>query len=130
MGEFKEMNDHKSDPVFTDPSYKDTESRKDTYSDPKNRQPGEAPGSGFAVASLILGIISLILFCATINLITAVLGIVFGAIYLSKGYMEKRGMAIAGLVLSIISVALWILCLAVGLSVISSGFDMMNYYNF
>lgn len=132
MGEFNGKNDHRSDPVFTDPSYRDNGTQKNTssYHENGNRYPGEAPGSGFAVASLIFGIISLVLFCTTVNIITAVLGIVFSAIYLSRGHMEKRGMAIAGLVLSIVSIALWVLCLAIGLSVLSSGFDVMNYYNF
>lgn len=130
MGEFNARNDHNSDPVFSDPSSRDMETRKDTYSDSGNRQSGSGLGSGFAVASLILGIISLVLFCLTVNVITAVLSIVFGAIYLKKGYAEKRGMAIAGLILSIVSIVLWIICLAVGLSILGSGINMMNYYNF
>ena len=68
--------------------------------------------AGFAVASLVLGIISLVLMCGP-NLITGVLGIIFGAIYLSRGERERRTMAVAGLVLSIIGIALIVVLIAV-----------------
>ena len=42
----------------------------------------EEPGKGFAVASMVLGLISLVLFCTGINIITAILAIVFGIIHL------------------------------------------------
>ena len=44
----------------------------------------EEPGKGFAVASMVLGLISLVLFCTGINIITAILAIVFGIIHLVK----------------------------------------------
>jgi len=56
--------------------------------------------SGFAVASLVLGIISLLPICC-VNLITAILAFIFGLISLKS---SKKGLAIAGIVLSIIAV--------------------------
>lgn len=72
-----------------------------------------------AVASLVLGIISLIisLFLSGmgwIACITGIIGIILGALGRKKA--EKKGVATAGLVLSIISVALglifWLACAA------------------
>ena len=57
----------------------------------------EEPGKGFAVASMVLGLISLVLFCTGINIITAILAIVFGIIHLVK-QKQNPGMAVAGIV--------------------------------
>ncbi len=69
----------------------------------------EVRTSGLAVASLVLGIIGLL-----INLL-GVLAIIFGAISLGQINREPelkgKGMAIAGLVLGIIVVVIWILFL-------------------
>ena len=63
------------------------------------------PGKGLAIASMILGIISLLCFPA----ITGTLGIIFGGIAKSKGCTS--GMATAGIVCGVIGVALWLLML-------------------
>ena len=71
-----------------------------------------------AIASLVLGIISLVLsFCGLgiISVFTAIVGIVLGT--LGRKDPEKKGMATAGLVCSIIAlvigVIMWIACAAV-----------------
>lgn len=65
--------------------------------------------SGFSIASLVLGIIAVILCCvAYISIPASILAIIFGCIGKNKG---GRGMAIAGLVLGIIAIALYILML-------------------
>ncbi|SDB07448.1 DUF4190 domain-containing protein [Eubacterium oxidoreducens] len=93
-------------------------------------------GNGFAVASLVLGIISLVIFCVGFNIILAILAIVFGAVALHK--CNKKGMAIAGIVTGIVSIALFlVVCLVIGASFMSvineGGFedfdDLYNYYN-
>lgn len=66
-------------------------------------------GNGFAIASLVLGIVSI--FCFAI--ITGTLGIVFGYMAKSKGY--KGGMATAGIVCGIIGIAAWAIMLIIGL---------------
>lgn len=117
-----------ADPVFSEPVYYDpedvnhTENSTNNYNtDYNNSSEGKAGTPGFAIASLVLGIISIVLFCASINIVTGILAIVFGAIHLVKGYQDKRGMAIAGLILAIISIVLYIILLAIGVSALSSG---------
>lgn len=61
------------------------------------------PGKGFAITSLVCGIVSF--FCFAI--ILGILAIVFGSVAKSKGY--KGGMATAGIVLGIVGMALYVL---------------------
>jgi len=68
--------------------------------------------SGFAIASLVLGIIGMLCF----PIVCSTLAVVFGSISLNKKE-PARGMAIAGLVLGIIGLALWaFFLLAISLS--------------
>ncbi len=68
------------------------------------------PGAGMAVASLVLGIISLVFtlffFCGGMFVapITGILGIIFGILGLKS--TRQHGSAIAGLIMSIIAVAI------------------------
>ncbi len=71
-----------------------------------------------AIASLVLGIISLVLsFCGLgiISVFTAIVGIVLGT--LGRKDPEKKGMATAGLICSIIALVLgivvWVACAAI-----------------
>ena len=62
-----------------------------------------APGNGFAVASLILGIVALLSSCSLILTIPcAVVGLILGIIGKNKG---AGGMAVAGIVLSALGLA-------------------------
>ena len=92
--------------------------------DENNFQPmkNENP-AGLSIASMVLGIASLVLMCFIpyLPVVTAIIGIVLGAIAL-KNNAGGRGMAIAGLVLSIIVVVLYVIALilvAVGASFLS-----------
>ena len=65
-------------------------------------------GSGFAIAGLVLGIMSIILFWTMpIAMIMAVIGIILSVIALSKN--QSRGLSIAGIITSIIGGILSIL---------------------
>lgn len=71
-----------------------------------------------AIASLVLGIISLVLSffgLGMISVITSIIGIILGV--LGRKDTEKKGMATAGLVCSIIALVLgiimWVACAAV-----------------
>ena len=66
--------------------------------------PPKPPGSGMAVASMVLGIVGLIF--STV-FIFAVLAIIFGVVARSQG--NRGGMATAGIVMGIISLALAIM---------------------
>lgn len=79
------------------------------------QQPEKQPGSGLATASLVLGILSLVLFM--VPFITSILAIIFGGVAKSKG--NKSGMATAGLVCGIISLVFWILLIVLGASAAS-----------
>lgn len=76
-------------------------------------QPQIQPTSGLAVASLVLGIVGIFLSWITL-MIPSILGIIFGAVAIKqcneKG-LNGRGMAIGGLVCSIIIVAIFVIML-------------------
>lgn len=66
--------------------------------------PTTQPGNGMAVAGLVLGIISIVLCIFTVvDMVIAILGIIFGAIGVSKANKGARGkgMAMAGLICGI-----------------------------
>ncbi len=73
------------------------------------------PASGLAIASMVLGIVALVLFCVwPISIPCGVIAIILGALGASecKGPNPRRsgmGMAIAGITCSAIGVGLWIL---------------------
>lgn len=84
-----------------------------------------------AVASLVLGICSLVfpfIGLGWLSVLLGIVGIVLGALGKKKN-TEKQGMATAGIVMSIIAVALgvvsWIACAACigGLASIGAGLD-------
>ncbi len=73
------------------------------YQQPMYYQPAKAqqPAQNFAIASLVLGIVSLIMFA----IIAGPLGIIFGAIAKNKG--NTSPMATAGIICGIIGVVSW-----------------------
>lgn len=78
--------------------------------------------SGISIAALVCGICGILPY---IGFLMSVLGIIFGAVGISQTGKDPnlggRGMAIAGLVLGIAMIALWIiLILAVGVLVASA----------
>ena len=81
------------------------------YGQPEYRQPyperETAPSQGFGVASLVLGIVSLVLFCTCVNVLLAVIAIIFGIVQLAKP-QAKKGMAIAGIITSAVSLVLFV----------------------
>ena len=74
------------------------------------QEPYQPISQGFGIASMILGIISLVLFCSCVNLILAVISIIFGIIQLSTPE-SKKGMAIAGLITSGLSILLFLIAM-------------------
>lgn len=67
-------------------------------------------GKGLSIASMVLGIVSVVLCCLWyVSLPCAILAIIFGIIGKKR---DGRGMAIAGLVLGIIAIALYVLAVA------------------
>lgn len=87
------------------------EPQENPYSNPQEPQyspTGKKIGLGFGIASLVLGIISLLCFCTCINIILAILAIIFGIIQIIS--YESKGMAIGGIVTATISIILFVIC--------------------
>ncbi len=75
-------------------------------------------GSGMAVASLVLGIVSLVLcWIWVVGIPVGILAIVFGV--LSKKQPANKGMAMAGLVTGIIGVVLAIVIIVIALTTVN-----------
>ena len=71
----------------------------------------ENNGKAFGIVSLVCGIVSLPLICCTyIGLIVAVTSIVFGILSIKKGENAK-GMAIAGIICSAVSIVVIVILL-------------------
>lgn len=81
----------------------------------------EKKGVGFAVTSMVCGIVSLVLSCCVpyVPFILALIGVVLGGVSL-YGRRGGKGMAIAGLVTSIISLVPAVFMIIVGASVIGT----------
>lgn len=77
-------------------------------------------GEGFGIASMVLGIVSVICSCCFyyIALPCAIIGVAFGAISIKKGGSGK-GMGIAGLVCSIVGLVPAIITLVIGGTIMS-----------
>ncbi len=76
-----------------------------------------APGFGLAIASMVLGICSLALFCVICLAIPcAIIGIILGGIALRKAKkaQTKSGMAVAGIVCSCVSLGILIVLIIIG----------------
>ena len=70
----------------------------------KGAQTAPQESKGLSIASMVLGIISVVLFCIWyISVPCAILAIIFGIVGMKKG---GRGMGIAGLVLGIVALAI------------------------
>jgi hypothetical protein len=75
--------------------------------------------NGLGIASMVLGIVAVVIPCFWIFQIPGVIAVVFGAVALSqlKKHPEKytgRGMAVAGLVLGLVSLVIMLLFIAFG----------------
>ena len=97
------------------------------YSPPPPPMGFKPPGHGMAIASLVMGILSLVLWCCYIGyIIFAPLGIIFAVIARRQGSIS--GMATAGLVTSIISIASAIIFWVVFVAII--GIGTINWMDF
>lgn len=78
-------------------------------------------GKGLAIASMVLGIVALVLSCCLyfISIPCAVISVILAGISL-KGGRDGKGMAIAGLVCSIISLVPAIIVMSSGAALLSS----------
>lgn len=93
---------------------------------PQNNPYAPRPGRGFAVASLVLGICSIVLCCVWyFSVILAILSFIFGIVGVKKG---GGGMATAGIITSAVG---FVLAVAVIIMVIASiGNSSYGWYQF
>lgn len=98
-------NQNNGGPYYNGPYYSGPNYNGPSYSRPG----GKKMGTGPATASFILGVVSLVLFCSCINLITAIIAIILGITYL-KSYDLRQGKAraITGIVTAAISIVMLI----------------------
>ncbi len=79
------------------------------------RNRGSEPSIGMSVASMVLGIISVVIFCIWfISVPLAIMAIIFGSVGMNKG---GKGMAIAGIVCGIAAIAILAIFVIIGLAV-------------
>ena len=90
----------------------------DNFQQPMNPQPPQppfqppsSPGKGMAIASMVLGIVSLAI--PFVGTFTAIVGLVLGALAMKnlKAVGAPTGMAVAGIVCSIIALAISVICI-------------------
>lgn len=87
-----------------------------------NMQQPKEGSNGFAIASLVLGIVGLFTcFCCGFSLLTGIMSIVFGAVSMQRR-SSGNGMAIAGIILGAVS----ILC---GIVIIAMFFFDASFYS-
>lgn len=67
--------------------------------------------TGFGIASLVLGIVSIVLCCTCVEFITGPLAIIFGIVHLT-GNKPQKGLGIAGIICGVAGLLLGILLIA------------------
>ncbi len=84
-----------------------------------NQPPQHSESAGCGIASMVLGILALCLSCLYyISIPCAIIGVILGAVGIKRH--AGRGMAIAGLICSIVSLVPAIIIISAGASVMSS----------
>lgn len=100
------------------------------YNQPPYGTATKSDSTGFGIASLVLGIISIFTFFCCINYILAVIAIVLGIVQIVKS--SKKGLAIGGIVTAVISIIgatiFWVLIGSVGASEMGPMQDYMEEY--
>lgn len=100
------------------------------YNQPPYGAATKSESTGFGIASLVLGIISIFTFFCCINYILAVIAIVLGIVQIVKS--SKKGLAIGGIVTAVISIIgatiFWVLIGSVGASEMGPMQDYMEEY--
>ena len=94
-------------------------------------QPAKVPGKGLGIAGMVLGIVSLALFCFWYLAIPCVItGCILAGIGLNqaKKVGAKNGMAVAGLVCSLIALAILVVIVVIGVIAVEEATSSYYYY--
>lgn len=114
-----------SKPEYQQPMYQQPVYQQPVYQQPVYQQPGmpQEPKKpvGLAVASMVLGIVALVLSCCVpyLPIVLALLAVVLGAVSLAKK-MGGTGMAVAGLVCGIIGLVPAVIVIVSGAALFSA----------
>lgn len=92
------------------------------------QEPEKTESQGFGIASLVLGILAIVFSCTCINIILAILSVIFAIVQMLKS--SKKGMAIAGIITSAVSIIftaiIWFAIFTESADVLK---DYDSYYN-
>ncbi|WP_455720407.1 hypothetical protein [Agathobacter sp.] len=91
------------------------------YSQPTPPVKEKGDSIGFGIASMVLGIASVLLFCTCFNIVTAILAVIFGIIQLVKN--KNKVFAIVGISTAAVSIILTVIFW------VAVGNDLGNSYN-
>ncbi len=87
--------------------------------------PASGNGSGFAIAALVLGIIAFLFgWLGFLNLLTAILAVVFGIVALTKH--QSKGMALTGLILGGIALVASVIWGIIGIAALQSAQESLK----
>ena len=102
LGSFQNQGNFQSQPDFTGQgsaqNYNtvpgaDPNGWQQQYTNPQAQQQKQEPGKGFAIASMILGIVSLVLFCTCINVPLAIAAIILAIVQFVKNFLLRVKLA-------------------------------------
>ena len=102
------------------------------YSNNSYTSPEEPVSKGFAIASLVMGILSIVTCCCTITgILFGILGIIFSCVQAKDSEGKKPTQATVGLVLSIIGVVIAVVSMIFGAALGSSSMyqEILNQAN-
>ena len=86
----------------------------------QNNNVPQTESKGLSIASMVLGIIALVLFCIPfVCFPCGIISVILGGVSLA-GKKAGKGMAVAGLVCSLVAISIYIILYAVGASILSS----------
>lgn len=94
------------------------------YATDYSQQSQKGDSVGFGIASLVLGIISLLLFCTCINWLTGILAIIFGILQMINN--KQKGMAIGGIITAGLSM-LFCIILYIFFYMVGASADQLDY---
>jgi pSer/pThr/pTyr-binding forkhead associated (FHA) protein len=108
-------------PAYNQPQYANP--------DTGNAKPQSDSVSGLAIASMVLGILALLFVCcfAILSVVFAIISMIFAGVALNSG-KRGRGMAIAGLVCSLVSVIPVVYMLIEGMSTLQGIVSLMESF--
>lgn len=104
--QYGDPNSQYGNPQYGNPNqqYGNPNGQYQQYGNPNAGGKRKGDGKGLGIASMVLGILAVLTFAFCINYILAVIAIVLGIVQIVKN--EKKGMAIVGIVTSVISIIL------------------------